>query len=330
MGTINNTIIIEEISRNHKLNARHKYDKATITLGRSYENDVIISDHHVNPEHISISFNGEYWQLSDLKTINGSFLGESKNKLHQHIIQSGDIIRIGKSYIRFILPHQSIAKTIVLSPFENIIDIARSPIFIMVAITLFTILTGYLSFIGTSKETSLSQLSVSAISITLAFSLWPLGVSLVSHLTKHESRVWHQLGMSFVFFNALLLLDFIEKLIYFNTSNNAVITQLLPVFPIILVFSLIWLNCYIGFTMSTIRRIVISLSLVVFFFGSYALINKSKQPKFSHYPHYDNTLLPPDFLLKTPVNVNTFIQEAEKTLNKSKAEMEKIKRAKQQ
>ena len=216
-----------------------------------------------------------------------------------------------------------------LSPFEHIIDIARSPLFIIIAITLFTMLSGYLSFISSSKEVSLSQFSVSALSITLAFSLWPLGVSLVSHLTKHESRVWHQLGVSFVFFNALLLLDFIEKLIFFNTSSNAVITQLLPVLPIILVFSLIWLNCYIGFTMSTIRRIVISLSLVAFFFGSYALINKSKQPKFSRYPHYDNTLLPPKFLLKTPEDVNAFIQEAEKTLNRSTAEMEKMKKAKE-
>ena len=73
--------------------------------------------------------------------------------------------------------------------------------------------------------------------------------------------------------------------------------------------------------MSTIRRIVVSLSLVVFFFGSYTLINKSKQPKFSHYPHYDNTLLPPQFLLKTPSNVDSFILEAEKTLGKSKAKI---------
>jgi len=327
MGTINNTIIIEEISRNHKLNARHKYDKPTISLGRSYQNDVIITDHHVNPEHISITFNGEYWQLSDLNTINGSFLGESKKQIQQHIIQSGDIIRIGKSYIRFILPHQSIAQTHVLNPYDSVIEIARSPIFIMAVISLFTVLSGYLAFISSPKEVSISQFSVSAISVTLAFAFWPLGVSLVSLLTKHESRVWHQLGISFVFFNAFLLLDFIETLIFFNTSSNAVIIQLLPLFTIALVFSLIWLNCYIGFTMSAVRRIVVSLGLVIFFFGSYALINKSKQPKFSLYPSYDSTLLPPKFLLKSPTNIDTFIEEAEKTLNKSKIQMEKMKEA---
>lgn len=325
MGTINNTIIIEEISRNGKLKRQHKYDSSRVNIGRSYQNDIIISDQHVNPDHINIHFNGEYWQLTDLKTLNGSFLGDSKAKLDQHIIQSGDVIRIGKSYLRFMLPGHTIPETLILSPYEKIIDIARLPLFLITIMTLFALLSGYLFYTNSSKEVTLSQFAVSAFSITIAFALWPLGVSLVSHLTKNESRIWHQLGVSFIFFNGFLLLDFIERLVFFNSASGALITYILPLFAIALALGLIWLNCHIGFMLSAKKRLVVSIAIVAFFSGSYTLINISKQPKFSYYPHYDNTLLPPKFLLKEPTNIDDFLKEAEKTFSRSTTNMKKIR-----
>lgn len=318
MGTINNMIIIEDISRGHKLNARHKYEQDTVNIGRSYRNDLIISDQHVCSEHIQVTYNGEHWQLNDLNSINGSFLGDRKTKTTTHIIQSGDIIRLGKSYIRFIFPNQPIEKTLILSPFENIIDLVRLPIFLTFIISLFIALSGYVFYLGSTKTLSLSQFFVPAFSVALGFALWPLSVALISHLTKKESRVWHQIGISFIFFNVFLFTDFIENIILFNTSNNSMLVPLLFIFPITLTLSLVWLNCYIGFTMTHQKRLIVSISLVTLLFGSIGLISISKKPKFSPYPHYDSTILPPSFLLIEPATIESFMNDAERTFSNAK------------
>ena len=315
-------IIIEDISRGKKLNTRHKYEQHTVNIGRSYHNDLIVSDQHVCPEHLQIIFNGEHWQLNDLNTINGTFLGDKKTKTNTHTIKSGDIIRLGKSYIRFIFPNQPVDKTLILSPFENIIDWVRLPLFLISIISLFIGLAGYFFYLGSTKELSISQFFVPAISVALGFSLWPLTVALISHLTKQESRVWHQIGISFICFNLLLLIDFIENIVLFNTSSNSTLASLIFALPLMLIFSLVWLNCYIGFTMNNNKRIIVSISLVTLLFGSIGLISISKQPKFSPYPHYDSTILPPSFLLRDPADITSFMNDAEKTFSKAKQDIE--------
>ena len=62
-------IIIEEISHGHKLLSRQKFAPNNITIGRGYDNDIIISDPHVCPEHLQLHFNGEHWLVDDQGSI---------------------------------------------------------------------------------------------------------------------------------------------------------------------------------------------------------------------------------------------------------------------
>ena len=66
-------IIIEEITRGHKLIARHKFLQDNINIGRGYDNDIIMADPHICAQHLGLNFNGEHWVLNDEDTINGSF-----------------------------------------------------------------------------------------------------------------------------------------------------------------------------------------------------------------------------------------------------------------
>mgnify|MGYP000035314458 FL=1 len=311
MGAVNETIIIEEISRNQKFISRQKYNQANISVGRSYDNDVIISDPHVCPEHLNITFDGEFWRVHDLDTINGSFLGEKKKSADHHIVHSGDVISIGKSQIRIVFPNHPVAESVVFSPFENLINLARKPVVLIAAMALFTCLAAHLFYLTKPIEVSYTQFFVPAIGMTLGFAMWPCGVALVSHLTKNDSRIWHQLGISFIFFNLFWLTDFIENILLFNSSSNFLVSLTVMALPILIAFGLFWLNAYIGFHMTNKRRNFTALGLVVLFFGGSSLVQMSNQPEFRPYPSYDNTIMPPNFLLTSGSSVDTFINEAE-------------------
>ncbi|PHR82030.1 MAG: phosphopeptide-binding protein [Colwellia sp.] len=313
-------LVIEEISRNHKLLHRHKLDKPSIHIGRDYHNDIILADPHVCPSHISIDFIDKQWKITDNQTVNGTFvenLKEKKYQANQHVVCDGDIISLGKSQLRLLFSDHTVEPTVAFSPFESFINLMRHPIALFISITLFTLIAGSIIYFNRPIEVNFSQLLVPAIGMTLGFALWPAGVSLVSHLTKHDNRLMAQLAVSFALFNLMWFSDILETIVTFNSSNNNILPIFMTFISVILAFSLFWLNSYIGFHMSSKRRIVVSASLTLLLFGGSYLIQYSKKPEFNPRPNYNATIMMPSFLLTTSSNVDQFIEDSSKLFDKT-------------
>lgn len=309
-------IIIEEISHGHKLLGRHKFASSNITIGRGYDNDIIISDPHVCADHLQLHFNDEHWLVNDQGSINGSYLEDSKENVIQHQVRSGDIITIGKSQVRFVFPSHPVEVSIAISPFESLINLARHPVALALSMSLFALIAGWIINLNNANEVSLTQMLVPTIGLTLGFALWPAGIALVSHLTKHDARFWTQMGISFIFFNLMWLSDIFENIVHFNTSSNFSMVWTISIIPLLLAFCLFWLNCYVGFHMTLRRRNLVSLSLIVLLFGGSFLIQMSKQPEFNPRPQFDTTIMSPAFLFAPSSNVESFVSDSTKLFEK--------------
>ncbi|MBU2892819.1 FHA domain-containing protein [Colwellia sp. D2M02] len=306
-------IIIEEISRGQKLLHRHQLNKSTVRIGRDYNNDIILSDPHICPQHLDINFNDGVWTLTDKNTINGTFLENASNKkqsANQHIIEDGDIINLGKSQLRIVFRDHKVAPTVPFSAFENLIDLLRSPIALTLSIAIFIMVAGGVFYLNNPIESNLSQLLVSAIGMSLLFGVWPAAVALVSHLTKNDARVMAQLGVSFALFNLMWLSDLLENIVAFNTASHSVMLILINLVPIALTFTLLWLNSYIGFHMTAKRRMVTALGLTVLLFGGGYLVQYSNKPEFDPHPNYNATIMDPSFLLAPSSSVDDFVEQS--------------------
>ncbi len=310
-------IIIEEISRGEKLLSRHKFTGETIKVGRAYFNDIILTDPHICAEHLIIEHNGDHWLINDCDSINGSFLADGKKNANQHIINSGDIICLGKSQIRIVFPQHPVEKTVPFSPFEGMLDFMRNPFVLAFSILLFAAVIGFMFYLNQPSEVNFTQFIVRAVGISLMFALWPFLIALISHLNKHEARVLTQLGVSFAFFNLMWLSDIFEEIVEFNLSSNWPIAWLIALLPIVFAFCLIWLNCYIGFHMSARRRMIIALSITTFLFGGSYVLQLSKQPKFTTRPDYNATIMSPSFRFSSNTTVNEFIADSSKLFKKA-------------
>ncbi len=75
-----------------------KLGPGAITLGRSENNDIQITDKNVSGHHAQIFtyFNTSY--IEDLDSKNGTYLNDKK--VHKHIIHPGDTIRLGNHVIK--------------------------------------------------------------------------------------------------------------------------------------------------------------------------------------------------------------------------------------
>jgi len=310
-------IIIEELSHGHKLLSRQKFASNNITIGRGYDNDIIISDPHVCADHLQLHFNGEDWLVDDQGSINGSYLEGRKDNVIQHKVCSGDIITIGKSQVRFVFPSHPVSESIAISPFESLINIARHPIVLTLSMVLFALIAGWVINLNNANEVTLTQMLVPTIGLTLGFALWPAGIALVSHLTKHDARFWTQMGISFIFFNLMWISDIFENIVHFNTSSNFSMLWTLAIIPLILAFCLFWLNCYVGFHMTLRRRNVVASCLILLLFGGSFIIQMSKQPDFNPRPQFDTTIMSPAFLFTPSSDVETFVSDSSKLFEKA-------------
>ena len=318
-----NEIIIEEISRNHKLLHRHKLSQPSIHIGRDYHNDVILADPHICPSHLSIEQANGRWEIIDNQTINGSFIENLNKKKHsadRHIINDGDVITLGKSQLRIIFADHPVAPTLALSPFESLINFMRHPVALILSVLLFTLIAGNVFYLNTPKEINFSQLLVPTLGMTLGFALWPAGVALVSHLSKHEARIMAQLGISFAFFNLMWFSDFLEGIASFNSATGSMAPFFVVLISIALAFGLFWLNAYIGFQMSVMRRIIVAASITFLLFGGSYLVQYSNKPEFNPRPQYDATIMMPSLLIAPSASVDEFIEDSSKLFEKTKKE----------
>jgi len=316
-------LIIEEISRNQKLLHRHKLNKPSIDIGRDYQNDIILADAHICPNHISINLVDGEWVITDNHSVNGTFIETPKGKKptdNQHIVRDGDIIILGKSQLRLLFTDHKVALTQAFNPFDNFIDLMHHPVTLSLSISLFFALAGMIFYLNTPTEVNFSQLFVPAVSMTLGFAFWPAGVSLVSHLQKHDARIMAQLGISFVFFNLMWLSDILENIVAFNSVSNSIYPLLVMLISVVLAFSLFWLNSYIGFHMTARRRIIMAASLAALLFGGGYLVDYSKRPEFDPRPHYNATIMMPSLLMASSVSVDTFIKDTSKLFDNTAKE----------
>lgn len=316
-------IVIEEISRNHKLLHRHKLSQQQIHIGRDYHNDIILADPHICPSHISIELYDGQWKITDNQTVNGSFIENTDKKKHaadKHIINDGDVITLGKSQLRILFTDHPVAPTLAFSPFESFINLMRHPIALLLSVALFTLIAGAVFYLNTPKEVNFSQLLVPTIGMTLGFALWPAAVALTSHLSKHEARIMAQLGISFAFFNIMWFSDLLESIATFNSASGSITPLFVVIVSIALAFSLFWLNGYIGFHMSPKRRIIVAASITVLLFGGSYLVQYSNKPEFNPRPQYDATIMMPSFLIASSSSVDEFIADSSKLFDKTKKE----------
>jgi hypothetical protein len=305
-------LIIEQVSGTKKLLQRHKIKGSFIDIGRGYDNDLVLNDPYVCGRHLSLNTTEEgRWQMCDQGSVNGSFTDRQQPIEGLQPVYSGDVISIGKSYLRFIYPNQPVAPAIRLGGFEGVLNWLSSPAIVIAVFCLYISLLLGNYYVGSSVEIKASHMFSSVFTKLLVMSLLPLLFALLARLFKHDARVLTQMVVSYSFFIIYLLLDALSALISFNSNQQWMSNSFSYITQIMLVFAVLWSAFYIAFHQSQLRRTVLAGGLTITFFVLAYLNNAGNRSDFNPKPSYDNTLLAPEFALSEPVSIKEFIADSE-------------------
>ena len=92
---------IEILSRMHDVHVRHRFEHGPITIGRAYDNDIVVDDVHVAAHHLRIEHTEDGALVAeDLGSHNGLFLDRDPERRTRVVIDGERALRIGNTLIR--------------------------------------------------------------------------------------------------------------------------------------------------------------------------------------------------------------------------------------
>ncbi|WP_394172157.1 FHA domain-containing protein [Thalassotalea litorea] len=314
-------LIIEQISRGNKLIGRHKYQGDNLQIGRGYQNDLILSDPHVCAEHLQLRFDNEeqQWYVRDLQTLNGSVNGSGKPMEQEQKLNSGDVIRVGKSLLKFLSPSHPVAESVKFSRMEHFVEFSGQWWVILALMLAYTLISAFFNYINIDvREISYSKLFMDSLIESLLIPIWALVFAFIAFINKHEARLRSQIGVTFIIVSLFWVTDFFEALFGFNTSDAISVEWLIFGMAALLTFALFWFNFYIALHQKPARRFKFAGGLTALIYGGVLLVNAGDEPDFTPYPEYNGQIMTPGFLLTSGDTTQAYVNRSDDLFTNTK------------
>lgn len=308
-------LIIEELNRSQRVQARYRMDGERFTLGRAYHNDVILDDPHADPRHAEVvrDEDGGY-TLRDLHSANGSqLLGNNRDKsvkagaFSERTIESGDEIQLGKTHLRFTDSEARVAPALPLHSLERLFERLSHPaaaFALLFTVGLSTLAISYLGYARSYEWTLAANLVAgSVVGLLVYAAAW----AFIGRVVRHETRFFTHLSIAAL--GALLyatwewfggLLDFNYALgNWKGVLDLLVLALLLP--------AMLWCACFLAMNLSPRWRWGVALLLPWSFLGLGMAEDIGGMRDFSALPEISTEIKYEDMLWREPVPMQQFI-----------------------
>ncbi len=323
-------IVIQILSRSGKVKKQSRLKGNNIKLGRALNNDLVLDDPHICPNHAVVNLNeNNQLLITDLSSINGLKRRSKKGKKTllktATPFNSGTEFYLGKQRIRILSSDHPVAQTQAITSSESIAEAFSSSWVALGCCSLFICFICLNAYLETFIEFKLRSLIPAVIGSLLSFALWPAFWSLISRFFKQEARFVAHIT-TFACSGLLILMSHHALLaLSYNILNTSFFdfgeyTMLFTIGIITISFSL-YLSTHLSFKrQNTIAAIIVSILLAVIF-----ALGQTNKKDFSSSAHYNGLLMPPAFLMKKGTRSQIFINNSHHLFENSKKEAKKKK-----
>lgn len=303
-------IVLEILNRNGRVQSTSRFDQQTLTLGRDYSNDLILRDPHVGPQHARLSFNEQqnHWQIENLSVVNPARLGSGVELVEPQPVASGELIVLGQTKVRLMLPQHPVAATKPLVASSKLLDYLSMPpvaLLLLSALLLLTLLDIYLEQVSLFQW---QELLLQSLLILLIPIFWALFWSLIGRLFAHDSRFAFHLSLGTLMLLVFHLFELVLEYGRFMFNLDSLMDWVALVFDAALTIGVLVLALTVATQLQQKRRWLVAAGL------TFSLIGVSLLYEFSegdgYQSHGDGYLLKPPFaMVQRPVPSDQFLAE---------------------
>lgn len=315
----------------------HKIDSLPVTLGRAFDNDIILSDITISPHHMVINSGSadNSYEVQNLSNENGSYLNNKKMDSQAKTVSLPADIKLGDMKARLLAADMPVEETRVRDC-SGFFCIFSSPVWS----TFLLIATISVFFLERYLITPVAKEPLYYLSNVLPSILTILGITIIisgiSRLSTHRWELIPAISIASLIFLVPQLFEyaghFLNYLFTSNTPNNILKNaSSFLLIPALLALYMVKTNHTKWLPAIGVAALV---SSPVIAYQVSDLVDKlSLTSGFSETPGYNQTLSPLDTRLNTTISLDKFIKEADQATSEQvnkmliKAEKEKAKKS---
>lgn len=292
----------------------HQYRKLCgerLTIGRAWDNDLILSDPTVDPHHAVIEKDAEgRLHITDLGTLNGTSLYRRQRISGSTALQPGEDYQLGKTRVCVYTPDYPVAEAIRIAEMDNSVRRLENPLLLAIAITLVTLVYAteqWLNMFSGFKWQQIANILLVVYGSTIAMTLFWV---VVGRILRHEIQFRKHLTLILIFVFAQFFVSKLFAFVMFNTLNFMFSMVLLVVLEFGLLATMFWFNLYMATNQSNLQRIRTATMIATVMIALSLYTEISVRTEFTDVPDYVRVLAPSMLHFGSNVSEEDFVSGA--------------------
>ncbi|HVO87127.1 MAG TPA: FHA domain-containing protein [Casimicrobiaceae bacterium] len=298
-------IWIEVLSRYHDVIARHRCDGDAVTLGRAYDNDVVLDDPFVAAHHVRIGRDEDGRIVAeDLGTTNGLHTDEGDQRQDVIVLDGDRIVRVGKTLLRVRTPDYAVAAE------RRAVAATRiGPLVLALAVVVIGVAVLSL-WLSETEQPELSHYLLPVMGMVLIVLIWTTGWAVMSRIFAGHLHFQRHLLIALSGLLALFVFDEITDYGAFAFSAGW-LANYAYVAAWLLLGALIYFHVREIAPRHPVRKIAVVSGLAIAAIAAQTVAKSDQLVRFGQ-QSYLPALKPPAFRLKRPLEEDAFFTSVDR------------------
>ncbi len=214
-------LILEMRHHGDDVDAQHfAFTKFPVSIGRGFDNDIILNDPYVSPRHLHIEYDGETCIANDYGSENGFTVNGQSPSGRRASLKSGDALHIGQTEIRIYKPEHPVAAAAILQKGNPIFDWVTRPLNVWACFVIAVAITLCWSWLEIWSEEEGLALAGAALGTIGVIVIWSAIWSVAGRLTHHKAHFKGHVALICLYLIAGTVAWYIVAYIDFLTNEN--------------------------------------------------------------------------------------------------------------
>lgn len=307
-------IVLEVLERSGKVRERMRLGDFPVTIGRAYDNDIILDDEYVSPRHLSIERDEQgALRAIDLNSENGLYEIPSLKRVDALPIAADNQLLVGSTHIRirrsdFAVPPTALANRRRRSA-QNML--ASGWLFVPVLLAAAAVLLME-KYFQTFQKIKYQGLILEPVAPLLALLIWAGAWAFIGRILGHRAAFYAHANMVLMAMLLLYGVDFCTD--YYSFAFSAMASaKLIEAMAVTLVGGVLLYGHLQLATQQRRKKVALTSGLVVG--GLFCIIlfsNHVSDAQFSTSLSYPTVLKPPSGIARKPLSPEAFFSRAQK------------------
>jgi len=304
-------VVFEVASRGGRMLDRHRARGERLSIGRAFDNTLILSDETVSPHHarLELDENGGV-VLIDLDSLNGI-----RTERHERIdgstrLSSGKEYSFGRARVRIYDTAHPVADTVRIGGLDWLINRLGGARLLAFVLSVVVVVAVTEQWLNTYSVVHWQELGIGVFGVLAAGAVIAMFWAIVGRIAKHEGRFRTQLALVMLYLLAQSVIVYGYELLLFNSLNVVISTTVSLLLSFALLTGVLWLSLHIATNQASALRwkIAASISAILLCISIYPEV--LKQTEFAESPDYVKEIKPPIMRVAQGVNAGRFLENS--------------------